>query len=121
MSEQKGVVIPQDAPYVNALLLQAMRGIVKWADRADTPAEAPGKLRDAFRAMLAGRHQPAVFEMAPDVMGRSEEVALLDPERFNEGPETDEKTIEAAAKLLGAAEKPVIFVGSGPPLPWVTE
>lgn len=27
MSEQKGVDIPQDAPYVNALLLQAMRGI----------------------------------------------------------------------------------------------
>jgi len=93
--------------------LQAMRGVVKWADRADTPAEAPGKLREAFRAMLSGRHQPAVFEMAPDVMGRSEEVELLKPERFNEGPETDEKTIAEAAKLLGAAEKPVIFVGSG--------
>jgi len=93
--------------------LMAMRGIVKWADRAESPAEAPGKLREAFRAMLAGRHQPAVFEMAPDVMGKSEEVELLDPERFNEGPETDEKTIEAAARLLGAAENPVIFVGSG--------
>lgn len=92
---------------------QAMAGVVKWVGRAETPAEAPQKLREAFRAMLAGRHQPAVFEMAPDVMGRSEDVALLEPERFNEGPETDEKTIVAAAKLLGAAEKPVIFVGSG--------
>ncbi|MGH6619556.1 MAG: thiamine pyrophosphate-dependent enzyme [Alphaproteobacteria bacterium] len=92
---------------------QAMAGVVKWVGRAETPAEAPQKLREAFRAMLAGRNQPAVFEMAPDVMGRSEDVALLEPERFNEGPETDEKTITAAAKLLGAAEKPVIFVGSG--------
>jgi len=93
--------------------LQAMRGIVKWADRADTPAEAPGKLREAFRAMLSGRHQPAVFEMAPDVMGKTDEVELLEPERFNEGPETDESAIVEAAKLLGNAEKPMIFVGSG--------
>lgn len=93
--------------------LQAMRGVVKWAERADTPAEAPGKLRDAFRAMLSGRHQPAVFEMAPDVMGKSDDVELLDPERFNEGPETDESAITEAAKLLGNAEKPIIFVGSG--------
>jgi acetolactate synthase I/II/III large subunit len=92
---------------------QAMAGVVKWVGRAETPGEAPQKLREGFRAMLAGRHQPVVFEMAPDVMGRSEDVELLEPERFNEGPETDEKTIAAAAKLLGAAEKPVIFVGSG--------
>ncbi len=91
----------------------AMRGVVNWVGRADTPAEAPEKLREAFRAMLAGRNQPAVFEMAPDVMGKSEDVELLEPERFNEGPDTDEQTIAAAAKLLGAAEKPVIFVGSG--------
>jgi len=92
---------------------QAMAGVVKWVGRAETPGEAPQKLRDAFRAMLAGRNQPVVFEMAPDVMGKSEDVELLEPERFNEGPQTDEKTIAAAAKLLGQAEKPAIFVGSG--------
>ncbi len=92
---------------------QAMAGVVKWVGRAETPGEAPQKLREAFRAMLAGRNQPAVFEMAPDVMGRSEDVELLEPERFNEGPQTDEKTIAAAAKLLGQAERPAIFVGSG--------
>jgi acetolactate synthase-1/2/3 large subunit len=92
---------------------QAMAGVVKWVGRAETPGEAPQKLREAFRAMLGGRNQPAVFEMAPDVMGKSADVELLEPERFNEGPQTDEKTIAAAAKLLGQAEKPVIFVGSG--------
>jgi len=92
---------------------QAMAGVVKWVGRAETPGEAPQKLREAFRAMLGGRNQPAVFEMAPDVMGKSEDVELLEPERFNEGPQTDEKTIAAAAKLLGQAEKPAIFVGSG--------
>ncbi|MEM9681810.1 MAG: thiamine pyrophosphate-dependent enzyme [Pseudomonadota bacterium] len=93
--------------------LQAMGGIVGWAERADSPADAPEKIRGAFRAMLSGRHQPAVFEMAPDVMGQSGNVELLEPERFNEGPETEDAAIAAAAELLGSAEKPVIFVGSG--------
>ena len=93
--------------------LQAMGGIVGWAERAESPAAAPEKIRGAFRAMLSGRHQPAVFEMAPDVMGQSGEVDLLEPERFNEGPEIDDAAIAAAAELLGAAEKPAIFVGSG--------
>ena len=93
--------------------LQAMGGIVGWAERADSPADAPEKIRGAFRAMLSGRHQPAVFEMAPDVMGQSGEVELLEQERFNEGPETDDAAIAAAAEMLGSAEKPVIFVGSG--------
>ena len=92
---------------------QAMGGVVKWVGRADTPGEAPERLREAFRAMLAGRHQPAVFEMAPDVMGQTDDVTLLEPERFNEGPETDEDAIAAAARLLGEAENPIIFVGSG--------
>ena len=91
----------------------AMSGVVKWVGRADSPRVAPECLREAFRAMLAGRHQPAVFEMAPDVMGATEEVELLEPERFNEGPETDEDGIASAAALLGNAENPIIFVGSG--------
>lgn len=91
----------------------AMRGVVKWVGRADTPAEAPDVLRTAFREMLAGRHQPAVFEMAPDVMGRSEDVELLEPERFNEAPDVDEATLAAAGDLLAKAERPAIFVGSG--------
>ena len=92
---------------------RAMSGVVKWVGRADSPADVPATMRTGFRAMLAGRHQPGVFEMAPDVMGQQGDVELLDPEIFNEAPETDDDTIAAAAEVLGQAEKPAIFVGSG--------
>ncbi|HAA91013.1 MAG TPA: thiamine pyrophosphate-binding protein [Rhodospirillaceae bacterium] len=91
----------------------AMRGVVKWVGRADTPGEAPGVLKEAFTQMLGDRTQPVVFEMAPDMMGKVEDVNLLDPEAYDTVPEPDEDLLEKAAKLLGEAEKPMIFVGSG--------
>jgi len=91
----------------------AMRGVVKWVGRAESPAETPTVLHDGLRSMLAGRHQPGVFEMAPDIMGKTEEVALLEPESFDDEEALDETAIDAAARLLGGAEKPAIFVGSG--------
>lgn len=91
----------------------AMRGVVKWVGRAETPADAPPILREAFSQMLRGRKQPVVFEMAPDIMGETSEVSLLDMEHYETEPDIDEEALEAAAKMLGKSKKPIIFVGSG--------
>lgn len=45
------------------------RGIVDWVHRANHPSEAPALVNAAFQHMLSGRQSPAVFEMAPDIMG----------------------------------------------------
>lgn len=91
----------------------AMRGVAKWVGRAESAAEAPGVMRDAFRQMLETRHQPVVFEMAPDIMGRAEDVELLDPEDYDASAQPADDALDQAAVLLGQAEKPAIFVGSG--------
>lgn len=87
-------------------------GVVPWVGRADQPETAPGILAEAFRAMLAGRQQPAVFEMAPDIMGRSGEIAPREPETYPEQTVSADQ-IEAAVAILAAAAHPAIFVGSG--------
>ena len=91
----------------------AMRGVVKWVGRADTPADAPPVLQEAFSQMLRGRKQPVVFEMAPDIMGKISDVSLLDIENYEIESDVEEDSLEAAAKMLGEAEKPMILVGSG--------
>lgn len=91
----------------------ALRGVVPWVELAKSPAEAPGLLTDAFRSMLGGRHQPAVFEMAPDILARSEDVTL--PESFEPPvrPSPDPAAVKAALALLAGAKRPAIFVGAG--------
>ena len=91
----------------------ALRGVVAWVQLAKSPAAAPGLLGEAFTAILGGRQQPAVFEMAPDVMARSEAVVL--PEGFlpPPRPQPDAASVAAAQKLLANAQNPAIFVGAG--------
>ncbi|MEX2617094.1 MAG: thiamine pyrophosphate-dependent enzyme [Alphaproteobacteria bacterium] len=91
----------------------AMRGVVKWVGRADSAGEAPGVMREAFSQMLETRHQPAVFEMAPDIMGKAENVTLLPAEDYAIDPPLDEAALNEAAAILNAAGTPAIFVGSG--------
>jgi len=91
----------------------AMRGVVKWVGRAEQASDAPAVLREAFSQMLGTRQLPVIFEMAPDIMGKMEDVTLMDAEDYDATPEPDEDALEQAAKLLGEAENPMIFVGSG--------
>lgn len=91
----------------------ALRGVVPWVELAEAPASVPGLLGDAFGAMLGGRHQPAVFEMAPDVMARSEAVTLPEGLVPPPRPVPDPAAVQRAAELLAKARNPAIFVGSG--------
>ena len=91
----------------------AMRGVAKWVGRAETPADAPDVLHEAFEQMLGDRHQPVVFEMAPDIMGAEDDIALRGARSYRHDPAPDPAALDAAAALLGQAEKPAIFVGSG--------
>ena len=63
--------------------------------------------------MLKGRNQPAVFEMAPDVLARREPVVLPDGFVPAPKPAPDPASVRAAATLLRTARRPAIFVGAG--------
>lgn len=87
--------------------------LVDFTARIRTPAEAPGLVAAAMRAMRTGRPGPAVLECAIDVWGRSGPVpAIAAPEPAPQPP-IDEDAITEAAKRLGAAERVLIVVGGG--------
>jgi acetolactate synthase-1/2/3 large subunit len=86
--------------------------LVDFCERIRAPQDAPALLAAAFRAMRSGRPGPAALECAIDVWGRSAPmppIAVAPPEPLP----IDEDAVTAAAKLLGAAERPLIICGAG--------
>ncbi|MPY71171.1 MAG: hypothetical protein GEU92_13910 [Alphaproteobacteria bacterium] len=93
--------------------LGTMRSLTKWAGRAAHPADAPLTVERAFVEMLSGRQRPTAVEMAPDVMAQEATVTLRPAAAPEPAPEPDPDAVAAAAKLLGAAKRPLIMVGGG--------
>src|SRR6266436_2876024 len=93
--------------------LGLMRHITKWAERIKSPQEAPTLVSQAIWHATSGRPRPVALECALDTWAKRAEVALaaaplpLPPETI------DDEAITAAAKVLGAAERPIIVVGGG--------
>ena len=64
--------------------------------------------------MASGRPGPAVLECAIDVWGKEGEVgADRGGRRAGAAPAIDEDAVRAAAKRLGAAQRPLIVCGGG--------
>jgi len=76
------------------------------------PERASAAAAAALRAMGSGRPGPAALECAMDVWGKSGPVRLQDPLPVP-APEIDRDAVRRAAKLLGAAKRPLIICGGG--------
>jgi acetolactate synthase-1/2/3 large subunit len=93
--------------------LEIIQTLTKWAARITSPTDAPSLVAEAFRQMASGRPRPVGLEVPPDVLARQVEVDLPPVAMEIRTPPPDSDQIEEAAKLLGQAKQPMIFVGSG--------
>ncbi|MCA1553653.1 MAG: hypothetical protein LC737_04670, partial [Chloroflexi bacterium] len=93
--------------------LSILRGLTKWAARIEHPTQVQRHVDEAFVQLTIGRPRPVALEIPMDVLAMECEVTLHDPTMAAPEPEPDPQAIEKAAKLLGSAEHPVIFIGSG--------
>jgi acetolactate synthase-1/2/3 large subunit len=93
--------------------LGTLRTLVKWAARIERPADAPEIVNEAFRQMLTGRPGPVAIEMAWDTMAASAFVERLGPAAIAKPAAPSPLEVEAAAKLLVDAKRPMIMTGSG--------
>ncbi|MCC7275902.1 MAG: hypothetical protein IT561_24750 [Alphaproteobacteria bacterium] len=93
--------------------LGILERLTKWAARANHPTEVATLGREAFRQLESGRPRPVALEVPPDVLQAETEVDLAGVAVPDAPPEPDADAVAKAAKLLGEAQCPMIFVGSG--------
>ena len=93
--------------------LAILRGLTKWAERATRAADVPGLLYAAFVELRNGRPRPVALEIPMDVLAERGAVELAARPAPITYPQPDPDLIEQAAKALGKAKLPLIFVGSG--------
>jgi len=89
-----------------------VKRLVDHAELIRKPEQASPATARAMRAMRTGRPGPAVLECAMDVWGRAGAVSLQEPLPIPR-PKIDQDAIRRAAKLLGAAKRPLIICGGG--------
>ncbi len=89
-----------------------MEKVALLSERIEDPAELPGVLARAFSLLESGRAGPVHVEIPTDVMGLpAREVAFLPKKAAR--PTPDEGAIAEAARLAGAAQRPLILAGGG--------
>ncbi len=87
--------------------------LVDFSARIRAPAQAPGLVAAAIRAMRSGRPGPAALECAIDVWGSSAPMPPIEPPEPASPAPIDEDAVLAAAKRLGNAERILIVAGGG--------
>lgn len=93
--------------------LGLIRHLTKWAERIETARDAPRLVNEAFCQLRSGRPRPVEIEMPMDVMGDVADVALLPAAEPVANPVLDLDRVSEAARILAAAKRPMIVVGSG--------
>ena len=93
--------------------LRVLRSLTKWSARVTGPSEAPGRTAEALRQLHAGRPRPVGLECPWDVLATEGPVGRI-PGPLPVAPDpVDTDALEEAARILGRAERPMIFVGRG--------
>lgn len=90
-----------------------LKTLTKWAERIESPADAPQLVAEAFRQLHTGRPRPVGLECAPDVLATKTEVDLTPVDYPLRHPPVDQDKLAEAVELLSKAENPLIFVGTG--------
>ncbi|MGI8606964.1 MAG: thiamine pyrophosphate-binding protein, partial [Gaiellaceae bacterium] len=86
--------------------------IVKWTGRAERAAVLPELLAEAWRQALTPPSGPVFVEIPVDVLTGEADVAPVD-ELDGEAEARTAPGVEEAARVIAAAERPVLWAGGG--------
>jgi benzoylformate decarboxylase len=98
-------------PILWAELPEIARPFVKWSAEVRRLADLPRLLHRAAKTALAPPTGPVFLSIPADILNAEEEIELGKPTRVPPRLRGDASAIEAAARLLAAAEQPVMLAG----------
>ena len=88
--------------------------VCKYARVLDIPERIPGQVREAFESARSGRPGPVHLTFPMDVQEAGVEAEVpAPPGRREDRARADEAGVARAAKMLAAAERPILVAGSG--------
>jgi len=98
-------------PNFSALL--NFRQTTKWLEQVSLVDQLPAAFRRAYTQLKNGRPRPAMIEIPADMYDEDvpEPLSYMPTPRARSGP--DPRDVEAVAKALVAARRPVIYAGQG--------
>ena len=98
---------PNFSAYLN------FQNITKWCEQVNLASSIPDAMRRAFTQVRNGRPQPALVEIPSDLYGEevAEPLNYRPTHHTRSGP--DPRDVATVARVLVAAERPVIYAGQG--------
>ncbi|MEM9359760.1 MAG: thiamine pyrophosphate-dependent enzyme, partial [Pseudomonadota bacterium] len=90
-----------------------LASFIKAAYRIEHPQEVNTVMSDAWRTMISGRQGPVSVEMGWDTMAMTGSSATPDAVVADPNPVVDDAMVEAAARFIKRAKRPMIMVGGG--------
>jgi acetolactate synthase-1/2/3 large subunit len=117
---QKGILSSRQARFQIVDVVAAMRPLTKLSRQIVAPRMIPTLVREAFRIAQEERPGPVHLELPEDVAAEaSDEVPLVPPHPV-ELPLAGAEALDRAARMILAAERPLIMVGAAASRPHST-
>ena len=98
-------------PILYAELTPIARPLVKWADEVHRLQDLPLMVHRACKTAMAPPTGPVFLSLPGDILKNEEDIDLMAPTRVAANVRGDKAAIEAAAKVLASAKRPVIMAG----------
>lgn len=92
--------------------LGVMESLAGWTRAVELVEEIPDAIRDAFQALRAGRPRGAYLQIPLDLLESEREIEIPTPAPLRP-LEPPAAGLDEAARLLGAAQRPLIVAGAG--------
>jgi benzoylformate decarboxylase len=98
-------------PILYADLPPIARPLVKWSDEVHRLQDLPLMVHRACKTAMAPPTGPVFLSLPGDILKNEADIDLMAPTRVAPNVRGDKAAIEAAAKLLAEAKRPIIMAG----------